>query len=273
MEKGCGVKVRDTALLLERLRGTGAVERVVVPPRINGEEGPSGGAGDETYAATGSLALLGPVPLPMAVGDRRVQAQWYVAAPEDSVLPSADRAGHLSVIAFGDLKASTSSPLVRMHSACFTGDVLGSMRCDCGPQLQAALEDILAAPAGGMVVYLAGHEGRGIGLWAKAAAYLLQDDGLDTYGANEALGFGADTRDFRQAAAIIRHLLGERPFRLLTNNPSKVAQLHALGLTQATRKSHVAGVCERNRRYLQAKINFGHAIPAAALAPNATDDR
>ena len=123
-----------------------------------------------------------------------------------------------SVLVIGE---PTENPLVRVHSNCLTGDVFGSLRCDCGPQLDAAIARINADPAGGYLVYMAGHEGRGIGLWAKAATYLLQDAGEDTYQANRSLGLSDDSRDFTDAAILIKHFVGKEPFRLLTNNPKK----------------------------------------------------
>jgi GTP cyclohydrolase II len=118
-------------------------------------------------------------------------------------------------------------PLVRPHSECLTGDVFGSQRCDCGPQLREAVERI--ATAGGVVLYLR-QEGRGIGLYNKLDAYALQDAGLDTYEANVALGHAEDERDYTAAAQMLAALGVER-VRLLTNNPDKAAQLQELGVT------------------------------------------
>ncbi len=119
---------------------------------------------------------------------------------------------------------------MRVHSSCLTGDVFGSVRCECGPQLEGALERITAEPGGGLLVYMAGHEGRGIGLWAKAATYLLQDAGEDTYQANRSLGLPDDSRDFTDAGALLHHFVGDKPMRLLTNNPKKVQDLTRMGL-------------------------------------------
>jgi GTP cyclohydrolase II len=151
-------------------------------------------------------------------------------------------------------------PLVRVHSSCLTGDVFGSLRCECGPQLASALERIAQEPSGGMVVYMAGHEGRGIGLWAKAATYLLQDAGENTYQANRSLGLPDDSREFGDAAAVLRHFLGDRPFRLLTNNPKKVHDLEQHGLSHITPVKHVVGVGRWNQRYLAAKRDWGHQL-------------
>jgi GTP cyclohydrolase II len=164
-----------------------------------------------------------------------------------------------SVMVVGD-PSTWKNPLVRVHSSCLTGDVFGSQRCECGPQMQTALERIKNDDEGGMLVYMAGHEGRGIGLWAKAATYLLQDAGEDTYEANRSLGLPDDSRDFSDAASLLKYFVGPRPFRLLTNNPKKVNDLGNFGVSGITRVKHVSGVTESNRRYLSAKQDWGHEI-------------
>ena len=150
------------------------------------------------------------------------------------------------------------APLVRVHSECFTGDVLGSLRCDCGPQLQGALAR-MAAEGAGVLLYLA-QEGRGIGLVNKLRAYALQDGGLDTLDANRALGWAADERNFL-AAAIMLDQLGVRRIRLLTNNPDKVAALADLGVDVANRESHALPPNGVNDSYLATKARrFGHFL-------------
>ena len=119
---------------------------------------------------------------------------------------------------------------MRVHSECLTGEAFGSLKCECGPQLDAALDDDPATD-GGVVVYLRGHEGRGIGLINKLRAYRLQEDGLDTLDANLALGLPVDARDYGAATAILADL-GIDTVRLLTNNPEKVRQLEARGITR-----------------------------------------
>jgi GTP cyclohydrolase II len=148
-------------------------------------------------------------------------------------------------------------PLVRLHSECLTGDVLGSERCDCGPQLGDALEQI--TDEGGFLLYLR-QEGRGIGLYAKIDAYALQDEGLDTYEANLALGYGADERDYTAAAQML-HTLGVRDVRLLTNNPDKAGQLGRLGVTVSSRVPTAVHLNPANAGYLATKaIRGAHAL-------------
>jgi 3,4-dihydroxy 2-butanone 4-phosphate synthase/GTP cyclohydrolase II len=150
--------------------------------------------------------------------------------------------------------------LVRVHSECLTGEAFGSLKCECGPQLQAALDTI--EREGGVVVYLRGQEGRGIGLINKLRAYKLQEDGLDTLDANLALGLPADSRDYGAATAILDEL-GLASVRLLTNNPEKVRQLEAHGVTVTERVPLVVGVGSHNEDYLAAKRDrMGHEISA-----------
>lgn len=148
---------------------------------------------------------------------------------------------------------------VRVHSECLTGDTFGSQRCDCGPQLDAALQTIAAH--GGVVVYLSGHEGRGIGLLAKLTAYGLQDRGLDTVAANLEQGLPADAREYGAAAAILTDL-GLDGVRLLTNNPGKLTGLGRHGITVTSREPLVVGGSEHNEAYLRAKRDLmGHLLP------------
>jgi GTP cyclohydrolase II len=150
-------------------------------------------------------------------------------------------------------------PLVRIHSACLTGDAFGSVRCDCGPQLRHAI-DLVAASPGGLLIYLPGDEGRGIGLVEKIRAYALQDAGLDTVEANHALGFPADLRDYAAAVAVLR-ARGVRRLRLLTNNPHKVCALEEAGIRVEERVPHEVGRGEANRGYLATKKHvLGHLV-------------
>jgi len=147
--------------------------------------------------------------------------------------------------------AGGPAPLVRPHSECLTGDVFGSQRCDCGPQLREAVERI--TDAGGFLLYLR-QEGRGIGLYAKVDAYALQDTGLDTYEANLALGHGEDERDYTAAAQMLRALGADR-IRLLSNNPDKALQLDALDIQVAERIPTGVHLSAANARYLAAKVS------------------
>lgn len=155
-------------------------------------------------------------------------------------------------------QSSERTPLVRLHSECLTGDVFGSLKCDCGPQLDAALAAMAEeARSGGwgVLLYLR-QEGRGIGLINKLRAYQLQDQGFDTVEANERLGLPSEARDFPVAARMLA-LLGVGPIRLMTNNPAKVAALEAAGVTVAERVPHSLPANTHNRRYLATKRDRG----------------
>jgi GTP cyclohydrolase II len=146
-----------------------------------------------------------------------------------------------------------AAPLVRPHSECLTGDVFGSQRCDCGPQLREAVERI--AGAGGFLLYLR-QEGRGIGLYAKLDAYALQDRGLDTYEANLALGHREDERSYLVAAQML-HALGVSRVALLSNNPDKARQLRRFGVTVTARVRTGVHLSSANARYLATKAGSG----------------
>ncbi|MDP3673906.1 MAG: GTP cyclohydrolase II [Novosphingobium sp.] len=159
-------------------------------------------------------------------------------------------------------QSSERTPLVRLHSECLTGDVLGSLKCDCGPQLNAALAAMADEARGegwGVLLYLR-QEGRGIGLINKLRAYQLQDQGFDTVEANERLGLPNEARDFAVAARMLS-LLGAGPIRLMTNNPAKVAALEAEGVTVAERVPHALPTNPHNTRYLATKRDrAGHLL-------------
>lgn len=164
-------------------------------------------------------------------------------------------AEHLAVVA---APLPTRGALVRVHSECLTGDAFGSLRCDCGPQLDRALAR--TAAEGGAVVYLRGHEGRGIGLLAKLGAYALQDGGLDTVEANAALGLPVDAREYGAAAAILADL-GLDDVRLMTNNPAKVEGLRSFGLGVAEQVPLEIAATPENHRYLETKRErMGHRL-------------
>ena len=233
---------------------------------------------DHSPGGGGSISILGPIPLPLNLGEESYEVQWYACVRNTELSAIEDIAEKLraqkaqetfatlassmavnSVLIIGEPSAWTN-PLVRVHSSCLTGDVFGSERCECGPQLQSAVDLISNDAQGGLLIYMSGHEGRGIGLWAKAATYLLQDGGENTYQANRSLGLPDDSRDFSDAASLLKYFRGAGPFRLLTNNPKKIEDLSTAGLTEITPVKHLFGVTKSNRRYLAAKRDWGHEI-------------
>jgi GTP cyclohydrolase II len=254
----------------ERLVAAGKLVRV----NRDGQEIPL----DSEAGGGGSISILGPIPLPLSIGGKRYLVDWYACVrntelskiqeiadtlrAQDAQASFASLASSMavnSVLVIGD-PASWEKPLVRVHSSCLTGDVFGSERCECGPQLASAIDLIASDAEGGILIYMSGHEGRGIGLWAKAATYVLQDEGENTYQANRSLGLPDDSRDFTDAATLLKYFRGPGPFRLLTNNPKKIEDLTTAGLVEITPVKHVFGVTEANRRYLAAKRDWGHVI-------------
>lgn len=237
----------------------------------------------EHESSSATISILGPIPLPLELCDLRVEVQWYACVRNTDLnklneLADDLRAQHAqqsfatlassmavnSVLIVGD-PDEWAEPLVRVHSSCLTGDVFGSQRCECGPQLKSALDRIQRDDQGGIVVYMSGHEGRGIGLWAKAATYVLQDGGEDTYEANRSLGLPDDSRDFSDAGSLLKYFLRGRPLRLMTNNPKKVSDLEAMGVEGITPVKHVTGVSDSNRGYLRAKRGWGHSLDEADI--------
>ncbi len=173
-----------------------------------------------------------------------------------------DQVEHVALV-MGDI-ADGQDVLVRVHSECLTGDTFGSLRCDCGPQLHAAMAAV-AAEGRGVVLYMRGHEGRGIGLVHKLQAYQLQDAGADTVDANLALGLPADARDYGTGAQILSDL-GVRSMRLLTNNPAKRAGLQGYGLSIIERVPLAIPPNADNARYLRTKRDrMGHHLPVEGL--------
>jgi 3,4-dihydroxy 2-butanone 4-phosphate synthase/GTP cyclohydrolase II len=170
---------------------------------------------------------------------------------------------HLVLVSPLGLGSPVDQALVRVQSECLTGDVFGSQRCDCGAQLQQALALIADQP--GAIIYLRGHEGRGVGLLAKLEAYRLQDEGLDTVQAQLALGLPVDSREYGAAAAILDSLDATR-IRLLTNNPDKVQALRAAGIDLVSVESLHVPRTPANAAYLRAKRDrLGHDLPLDAL--------
>ena len=200
-------------------------------------------------------------PAAAALGLRQVAAaQVPLAEAADSrvVAFRTESAGteHLAIVI--GAPENQAAPLVRLHSECFTGDLLGSLRCDCGQQLRGAIAR-MAAEGAGVLLYLA-QEGRGIGLVNKLRAYALQDRGLDTLDANRALGWGADERNFLIAATMLE-TLGLKRIRLLTNNPDKLTSLAACGVEIVGREAHAFAPNGINDEYLATKaVRFGHLL-------------
>jgi GTP cyclohydrolase II len=197
------------------------------------------------------------VPIPLRFGDG-----FAVTAEAVTFDGLADGAEHVALVFRGQDKAGTQ-PLVRLHSECLTGDVFGSARCDCGPQLREAVERI--SRTGGILLYLR-QEGRGIGLYRKLDAYALQDQGLDTYAANTALGLPEDARDYTAAAQMLTALHAQT-IDLLSNNPDKAHQLADHGITVHRTVPTGVFATGSNIRYLRAKVSHtGHTIALAGLA-------
>ena len=201
---------------------------------------------EEIAASAGQVQLLARAKLPL---DGLPDTQIVAFRAED------DGEEHVALLigAFGGMP-----PLVRIHSECLTGDVFGSLKCDCGPQLQEALR-IIGAQGGGLLLYLR-QEGRGIGLANKLRAYALQDRGLDTVDANLRLGFADDQRDYAHAAAMLR-ALGIDRIRLLTNNPAKVDGLRAAGIEVVERVPHHMPTNPHNADYVATKRKKSGHLP------------
>ena len=234
----------DARAALELARLTG-----ILPALFVGEgavEARTTAADIAAYDDVGRLALVARACLPVATSE----TAEIVAFRSPEVVNE-----HVALI-IGQPNASV--PLVRLHSECLTGDVLGSLKCDCGPQLHTALTAI-ADSGWGILLYLR-QEGRGIGLINKLRAYSLQDQGFDTVDANLRLGFAVDARDFGVAARMLS-LLGQKSIRLLTNNPDKVAALEAAGISVVERVPHTAASNAHNDRYLATKRDrTGHQL-------------
>jgi 3,4-dihydroxy 2-butanone 4-phosphate synthase/GTP cyclohydrolase II len=187
--------------------------------------------------------------LPTTHGDFTVRGYYDVQTTAD----------HVAIIAGNP---TGENVLIRMHSECITGEAFGSLKCECGPQLEGAMDAIQADPNGGVVIYLRGQEGRGIGLLNKLKAYALQEKGLDTVDANLALGLPSEAREYGAAVAILKDL-GITSVRLLTNNPAKISFLEDAGIAVTETVPLIVGLAAQNEGYLEAKrARMGHKIPA-----------
>lgn len=215
-----------------------------------------------------AIYLVGPIQLPVNLYGETVVFQWYCWLNCDEVtedyekiienLASSNLAEYQqsSVLVYGDFKDADEA-LIRMHSICHTGDIFGSKRCDCGFQLKESMKKIKEHGVGALF-YLANHEGRGIGLFSKAMAYVLQENGFDTVEANESLGFDNDLRSYDDAITVLKSLR-TKAVTLITNNPKKLAALRESGMDVTGRTPLWGDVSEYNEKYLQTKIaKSGH---------------
>jgi GTP cyclohydrolase II len=215
-----------------------------------------------------AIYLVGPINLPVNLYGKTVEFKWYSWLKSENVtedfqqvidqLTSVNLADfqQSSVLVYGDFEHGEDA-LIRMHSICHTGDIFGSKRCDCGYQLKQSM-NMIAEHGTGALFYLANHEGRGIGLFSKAMAYILQENGYDTVEANEGLGFTDDSRNYDDAIEVLK-ALRTKPVTLITNNPKKLKALKAGGLPVSGRTPLWGDVSEYNEKYLQTKVKkSGH---------------
>ncbi|PWI26608.1 GTP cyclohydrolase [Kurthia sibirica] len=220
------------------------------------------------HESEGDICLVGPVNLPIKQGEFEATFQWYTwlkldqpNRTKEEVLASlvdADLADkqQSSVLVYGDFEEQEEA-IIRMHSICHTGDIFGSQRCDCGYQLHESMK-MVAENGTGAIFYLANHEGRGIGLFSKSLAYILQEEGFDTVEANHALGFEDDTRSYEDAIRVLE-TLRQKPTTLITNNPKKLQALKEHGMLAHDHIPLWGGATETNRFYLNTKIKkSGH---------------
>ncbi|MBM4764804.1 GTP cyclohydrolase II [Bacillus sp. B15-48] len=218
--------------------------------------------------AKGAIYLVGPIRLPVNLYGETVEFKWYCWLNCDEVTENFVRiidklsAVNLaefqqsSVLTYGDFEYGDDA-IIRMHSICHTGDIFGSKRCDCGFQLKQSMKMIVEYGTGALF-YLANHEGRGIGLFSKAMAYILQENGYDTVEANQALGFVDDSRNYSDAIQVLK-ALRKKTVTLITNNPKKLDALNNSGLSVSGREPLWGDVSEYNEKYLQTKIaRSGH---------------
>ncbi|NEU31975.1 GTP cyclohydrolase II [bacterium LRH843] len=224
------------------------------------------------------LALVGPIQLPVQLGDEEITFQWYswlnlndLPTNKEELLEALPYANlshnqQSSVLVYGDFKHDDHS-LIRFHSICHTGDIFGSKRCDCGFQLRQSMKMIVQHGSGALF-YLADHEGRGIGLFTKSLAYLLQENGFDTVDANLELGFEDDERSYEEAIRVLK-TLRTKSVCLITNNPKKLESLRAAGMVVDTHIPLWGDVSDYNKKYLQTKIEkSGHLYDVVAAMVN-----
>lgn len=223
-----------------------------------------------THPNNVDLCLVGPVRLPIQQGELNMTFKWYTWLQLDEnmnkkeaiidSLPQANLAfgQQSSVLVYGNFEDEDDA-LIRMHSICHTGDIFGSQRCDCGYQLHQSMK-MIAEHGCGAIFYLADHEGRGIGLFSKSLAYLLQEEGFDTVEANHALGFEDDTRSYEDAIRVLE-VLRSKPVTLITNNPKKIAALKSHGMLVNDHIPLWGGETDYNQFYLNTKVKKSGHIP------------
>lgn len=216
----------------------------------------------------GAIYLVGPINLPVNLDGETVTFKWYSWLQSNEFttdysqiiekLSSSNLAEfqQSSVLVYGDFEFNEDA-LIRMHSICHTGDIFGSKRCDCGYQLKQSMRMMIEHGTGALF-YLANHEGRGIGLFSKAMAYVLQENGYDTVEANLNLGFVDDSRNYSDAIHVLK-ALRTKPVTLITNNPKKLEALKNAGMSVTGRTPLWGDISEFNEKYLQTKIKrSGH---------------
>ena len=226
----------------------------------------------------GAIYLVGPIKLPVNLYGETVEFKWYCWLSCDEVTENYERiidklsSSNLaelqqsSVLVYGDFEYADDA-IIRMHSICHTGDIFGSKRCDCGYQLKKSMK-MIQEHGTGALFYLANHEGRGIGLFSKAMAYVLQENGYDTVEANEGLGFVDDSRNYSDAIQVLK-AIRQKPVTLMTNNPKKLNALKEAGLEVSGRQPLWGDISEYNEKYLQTKINkSGHLEEDEGTCPN-----
>ena len=222
-----------------------------------------------------SIYLVGPIKLPVNLFGETIEFKWYCWLQlEEKIedyskvidrLASANLAEYQqsSVLVYGDFEHAEDT-LIRMHSICHTGDIFGSKRCDCGFQLRQSMK-MIVEHGSGAIFYLANHEGRGIGLFSKALAYILQENDYDTVEANLALGFTDDSRDYTDAISVLQ-ALRKKSVTLITNNPRKLEALKASGLPVSGRRPLWGDKSSYNEKYLKTKINRSGHIPGEEIS-------
>lgn len=224
------------------------------------------------------VALVGPIQLPVQLGEKEITFQWYtwlnltdLPSNKEELLEALPKANlafsqQSSVLVYGDF-AESDQAFIRFHSICHTGDIFGSKRCDCGYQLRQSM-NMIVENGSGALFYLANHEGRGIGLFTKSLAYLLQEEGFDTVEANQHLGFEDDHRSYEEAISVLKSLR-KKPVSLITNNPKKLASLRKYGIGADTHVPLWGDISDYNRHYLQTKIEkSGHIYDLATSIVN-----